>query len=114
MKRGEVWRINLDPTIGSETKKSRPCVIVSRDAVGILPLKIIVPLTGWQEKFEKAKWLVPIEASPQSGLRKKSAADTFQVRSLSHVRFIEKIGVLKKKEMKSIEQGLVLSLDLAK
>ena len=114
MKRGEIWRINLDPTIGSETKKSRPCVIVSRDAVGILPLKIIVPLTGWQEKFEKAKWLIPIAASSHSGLRKKSAADTFQVRSLSEVRFIEKIGNLTEKEMKDIELGLVLSLDLDK
>ena len=112
MKRGEVWRINLDPTLGSETKKSRPCVIVNRDSVGILPLKIIVPLTGWQKKFEKAKWLVPVEASSHSGLRKKSAADTFQVRSLSQVRFIEKIGVLTEKEMKGIEQGLLLSLDL--
>ena len=112
MKRGEIWRINLDPTLGSETKKSRPCVIVNRDAVGILPLKIIVPLTGWQKKFEKAKWLIPIEASSHSGLRKKSAADTFQVRSLSQVRFIKKIGMLTKDEMKEIEQGLLLSLDL--
>ena len=37
MKRGEVWRINLDPTIGAEIKKSRPCVIVNHDAIGILP-----------------------------------------------------------------------------
>ena len=114
MKRGEVWRINLDPTIGSETKKSRPCVIVSRDAVGILPLKIIVPLTGWQEKFEQAKWLIPIDSSSHSGLRKKTAADTFQVRSLSHASFIEKIGVLTEEEMKAIEIGLALSLDLNK
>ena len=68
MKRGEIWRVSLDPTVGSETKKSRPCVIVNNDAVGILPLKIIVPLTGWQDKFEKGKWLVPIEKSPENGL----------------------------------------------
>ena len=112
MKRGEIWRVNLDPTVVSETKKSRPCVIVNNDAVGILPLKIIIPLTGWQDKFEKGKWLVPIEASPQSGLSKKSAADTFQVRSVSEIRLIEKIGVLTEVEMKAIEQGLALSLDL--
>ena len=112
MKRGEIWRVNLDPTVGSEIKKSRPCVIVNNDAVGILPLKIIVPLTGWQDKFEKGKWLAPIEASPQNGLRKKSAADTFQVRSVSEIRLIEKIGVLTEAEMKAIEQGLALSLDL--
>ncbi|MBS1250226.1 MAG: Endoribonuclease MazF9 [Chloroflexi bacterium] len=114
MKRGEVWQINLDPTIGSEIKKSRPCVIVNRDSIGILPLKIIVPITGWQEKFKKAKWLVPIEASPQNGLHKKSAADTFQVRSVSQTRFIKKIGVLSKHEMRQIEFGLLISLDLEK
>lgn len=112
MKRGEVWRINLDPTIGAEIKKSRPCVIVNHDSIGILPLKIVVPITGWQEKFSKAAWLIPIEASPNNGLSKKSVADTFQVRSLSQVRFIEKIGVLAKNEIKEIERGLLLSLGL--
>ena len=112
MKRGEVWQINLDPTIGSELKKSRPCVIVNHDSIGILPLKIVVPLTGWQEKFAKARWLVPIEASKQNGLRKESAADTFQVRSLSEVRFVEKIGTLTEDELQDIEQGLIHSLGL--
>ena len=39
MRRGEVWLINLDPTIGAEIKKTRPAVIVNDDAVGILPRK---------------------------------------------------------------------------
>ena len=38
MQRGEIWLINLDPTIGAEIKKTRPAVIVSDDAIGILPL----------------------------------------------------------------------------
>ncbi|MDO9130198.1 MAG: type II toxin-antitoxin system PemK/MazF family toxin, partial [Anaerolineales bacterium] len=42
MKRGEIWLINLDPTIGAEIKKTRPALIVCSDAVGILPLKVIV------------------------------------------------------------------------
>ena len=46
MKRGEVWLINLDPTIGAEIKKSRPAIIVNDDAIGILPLKVIVPVTA--------------------------------------------------------------------
>ena len=113
MKRGEVWRIDLDPTIDSEQQKTRPCVIVNHDKVGILPLKIIVPLTAWKDKFSQARWLVPIEASKENGLRKKSAADTFQVRSLSEIRFVEKIGTLTEGEIKDVEQGLIHSLDLA-
>jgi mRNA interferase MazF len=45
MRRGEVWLINLDPAIGAEIRKTRPSVIVNDDAIGILPLKVIVPLT---------------------------------------------------------------------
>lgn len=37
MCRGEIWWINLDPTVGAEIKKKRPAVIVSQDAIGILP-----------------------------------------------------------------------------
>jgi mRNA interferase MazF len=47
MRRGEVWLINLDPTVGSEIKKTRPAVIVNDDAIGILPLRVIVPITAW-------------------------------------------------------------------
>ena len=51
MRRGEVWLINLDPTVGAEIKKTRPAVIVNDDAVGVLPLRVIVPLTEWKERF---------------------------------------------------------------
>jgi mRNA interferase MazF len=42
MRRGEVWLINLDPSIGAEIRKTRPAVIVNDDAVGVLPLRVIV------------------------------------------------------------------------
>lgn len=45
MKQGELWLINLDPTLGAEIKKTRPAVIVNDDTLGRLPLKIIVPIT---------------------------------------------------------------------
>lgn len=45
MFRGEIWRVNLDPTIGAEIRKSRPVVIVGDDRIGKLPLRVIVPLT---------------------------------------------------------------------
>ena len=50
MKQGEIWIINLDPTVGSEIKKTRPAIIINDDALGKLPLRIIVPLTDWKER----------------------------------------------------------------
>lgn len=45
MYRGEVWQIHLELMIGAEIKKTRPVVIVSSDIVGVLPLRVVVPLT---------------------------------------------------------------------
>jgi len=51
MKQREIWVVNLDPTIGAEIKKRRPCVIVNDDTVGVLPLKIIAPITDYKDKW---------------------------------------------------------------
>jgi mRNA interferase MazF len=51
MNRGEVWLINLSPTIGAEITKTRSAIIVNDDAIGVLPLKVIVPITEWKERF---------------------------------------------------------------
>ena len=113
MKRGEVWYVNLDPTLGAEIKKTRPAVIVSRDEIGRLPLRVIVPLTAWQDKFSQADWHVKIEASRSSGLEKTSSADALQVRSISTARLVNKIGELDRAQMQRIAQALrvVLNLD---
>ena len=50
-KRGEVWLVSLDPTVGSEIRKTRPTVVVSSDSVGVLPVKIVAPITDWKEWY---------------------------------------------------------------
>ena len=59
MKQGEIWLIDLEPTVGAEMKKIRPAVIINDDALGRLPLKIIVPLTDWKEHYSMATWRIP-------------------------------------------------------
>jgi len=110
MKRGEIWQANLDPTIGAVIKKTRPCVIVNLDALAKLPLKIVVPLTAWNVRFKNAPWHVQLEPSEENGLQKQSSADTFQVRSISEKRLVERIGVLSPPEMDKVSQALALSL----
>ncbi len=112
MKRGEVWEVNLDPTIGAEIQKIRPCVLVNRDALARLPLKIIVPLTEWNESFSRAPWHIKIAATHRNGLSKDSSADTYQVRSISEKRLIKKIGEIEESTMDLINEGLILSLAL--
>jgi mRNA interferase MazF len=110
MLRGEVWLINLDPTIGAEIRKIRPAVIVNDNGVGVLPLRVIVPLTDWKDRYTLAPWMVRIAPSSSNGLSKVSAADTFQVRSLSQERFIQKIGALTNAQMSAIGKALATVL----
>lgn len=112
MRRGEVWQVNLDPTIGAEIKKNRPCVIVNQDALASLPLKIIVPLTTWNKKFETAPWHVRVKPTRQNGLKTGSSADTFQVRAISEKRLVKKIGVLDPAVLEDINRALSISLAL--
>jgi mRNA interferase MazF len=44
-KRGEIWLVDFDPAMSAEIRKVRPAVVVSLDAIGRLPLRIVVPIT---------------------------------------------------------------------
>ena len=107
MNRGEIWLVNLDPTVGSEIKKTRPAVIISSDLVGILPLKIVVPFTDWKDRYETASWMVRIEPDEQNGLSKFSAADGLQVRSISNQRLVKQLGILTPIQVTQIVQAVV-------
>ena len=110
MHRGEIWLINLDPTIGAEIKKLRPAVILNVDEIGVLPLRVIVPITTWKEHFSQAPWLVQIKPNTQNGLDNMSAADTFQIRSLSTERFIRAIGKVAGETLSAIIDGVKIVL----
>ena len=107
MKRGEIWLVNLDPTIGSEIKKTRPVVIISSDLVGILPIKVIVPFTDWKDRYSAASWMVRIEPDEQNGLSKISTADGLQIRSVSHQRLVKRLGILTPFQVAQIVQAIV-------
>ena len=112
MKRAEIWLINLDPTVGAEIRKTRPAVIVNHDALGILPLKVIVPLTDWKSRYAVADWMVKLTPSATNNLNKDSAADCFQVRSLSQKRMVKKIGSVQPAKIKEMETALAKVLGI--
>ncbi len=110
MLRREVWLVNLDPTIGSEIRKTRPAVIVNDDSLGALPLKVVVPITEWKDRYAVAPWLVRIAPSATNGLDKESAADAFQVRSVAQKRFVRLLGTLTVSQMSEIARALAAVL----
>ena len=106
MRKGEIWLINLDPTMGAEIQKTRPAVIVSEDAIGVLPLRVIVPLTDWKERYSVAPWMVKILPTKANALEKPSAADAFQIRSVAQERFVHLIGEIQPAQVRRILEAI--------
>ena len=109
-RRGEVWLVNLDPTVGSEMQKSRPCVVVTPNAVGRLPLRLVVPVTEWNGGYATAGWMAKIIPTPDNGLDKDSAADAFQMRSVSVLRFVRLLGTISPDDLDAIMASVLVAV----
>lgn len=107
-KRGEVWDVNFDPTEGAEIQKTRPAVVISEDAIGRLPLRIVVPVTDWKVDYSGLCWFVQIAPTKANGLTKESGADAFQVKSVAVTRFRRKRGVLSAAQLDDIAAAIAI------
>jgi mRNA interferase MazF len=106
MKQREIWLINLEPTVGAEIKKTRPCVILNDDSIGILPLKVVAPITDFKEQYEDVPWMVKLMPDDINKIKKVSVIDIFQVRCVSKERLIKRIGIINDKNLKDVIAAL--------
>lgn len=111
MNQAEIWIIDLRPTVGAEMRKIRPAVIVNDDAIGILPLRVVVPVTGWRDAFQGAPWMVKLTPNETNNLEKVSAVDCFQIRSVSTGRFIRRTGAVSTADLEKIKTAVKAVLD---
>ena len=51
IRRGDIWLADLNPTLGTEIQKTRPVVVVNSDEIGVLPIRLIAPITEWKTSF---------------------------------------------------------------
>ncbi|MBC7871464.1 MAG: type II toxin-antitoxin system PemK/MazF family toxin [Chitinophagaceae bacterium] len=109
--RGQIWEVRFDPSEGDEIKKIRPAVVMTAQDAGRMQLHIVVPITGWQSQFSRYFWMRRLEPTSRNGLKKESAADAFQVRSLSIGRFQTKLGQLTPDEMDRIATAVAYCID---
>ena len=109
-RRGEIWSVKFDPSLGAEMKKIRPAVVVNVPEVGRLPLCIVVPITGWDERYENLPWHTKLKATTDTGLEKESSADAFQVKSISTTRFVKKLGTVTAQQLENIVAGVALCI----
>lgn len=110
-KRGEVYLVSFDPTIGSEIQKTRPALVLQNDVANeYSSITIVAAITS---KFDEN--LYPTEVliePPEGGLSVKSVALLNQIRSIDKQRLIKKLDKLTEATMGQVDQAIQISLGL--
>lgn len=111
-RRGEVYLVNFNPTIGAEIRKTRPALIVQNDVANqYSPVTIVAAIT--------AQFVMPLYPTevlikhPEGGLGKDSVALLNQIRSIDKRRLVKRLGAIGEEAMGAVDRALEISLGLA-
>lgn len=105
---GDVVLVNLNPSIGAEQKKTRPCMVINNHPK--LDLVTVLPITDSANK--KGSVFVTVADEKLAGLSKPSVVDTYQIRCLSSQRIIKKLGTLTHQEIHDCRSALALIFEI--
>lgn len=106
MKRGEVWWVNFDPSIGGEIQKRRPAVIVSNDAANAFLNRVqVVPLTSNITKIFPGEALVNVGG-------KEGKAMASQLTTAAKQRLSRRYAILSQPDLRAVEKAIVVQLGL--
>lgn len=95
VKRGQVWLAALDPTLGSEIKKTRPCVVISPPEMhDFLRTAIVAPMTTGSRA---APFRIPITFGGKKGFILLD-----QIRALDKIRLVKKLGSLRNETLNTV------------
>lgn len=104
---GEIWLVDFEPKIGSEIAKLRPAVVINSDCGKNYDIKILLPITTYQDKFRDIPFFYKLENCAELGLDNVSAVNCFQIKSFSSERFKRKLGKIGDKTLFEIHQTFV-------
>ncbi len=99
--------MELDPSRGSELRKTRSCVVLSYDGIRRLPVRLVVPVTQWQPGFVNQPWKALLVPDDANGLTKDNAADMIQTRCADLERFANYVGELSDADTTAVHEALL-------
>ncbi len=110
-RRGEIYLVSFDPTIGAEIKKTRPALIIQNDIANrYSPLTIVCAISS---QYDEPPY--PTEVlirAPEGGMKVDSVILANQLRSVDRQRLVKRLGSLKPETMEKVDRALKLSLGL--
>jgi mRNA interferase MazF len=107
-RRGEIWWVNLDPTVGNETAKKRPCIILQNDVGNARSATTMVaPLLKGVKNYP---FVVNVEATAENGLDENRGIHLEQMRVVDNRRIDSKLGTLDDKYWSQIEKAVCIVL----
>jgi mRNA interferase MazF len=105
-RRGDVYWVALDPTLGTEIRKTRPAVVISNDSCNRYGSRVVVlPITSNVESLYPGEARIEVRGSPARVLGD-------QIRSIDKARLRSRIGSLTKEELAGVENAIQITLDL--
>jgi mRNA interferase MazF len=112
-KRGELYLVNFEPTVGAEIRKTRPALVLQNDIANRhSPITIVAAVTS---KFDET--LYPTEVlvtAPEGGLSVDSVVLLNQIRSMDRRRLVRRLGAIRGSTMERVERSLQISIGLLK
>ena len=105
-RRGEVWWVSFDPSVGGEIRKTRPALVLSNNAANAaLNRVIVIPLTSQTEKVYPGEAMITL-----NGEQSKAKAD--QIATASKQRLRSKVGSLSSSDLAAVEKAVLLQLGI--
>jgi mRNA interferase MazF len=109
-RRGEIYLVSFDPTIGHEIQKTRPALVIQNDISNqYSPITIVAAISS---QFGEPPHPREVIISTKSGLAKASAVVLNQVRPVDRKRLIKRVGVVDDVVMRKVDEALMISLGL--